>query len=136
MALPKIPKLKALDQMEGGSKNVVKGILIGALVLLLGAFGLEASSTDFDLGKLMSGSTVQESKVARDESGNILFDKDGNMTTDATKGKKASDYNCDDFESQPTAQAFFRKVGGTNDDLYRLDGDKDGEACESLPKGK
>ena len=51
-------------------------------------------------------------------------------------GKKADDYNCDDFSTQPEAQAFFEKVGGVGNDVNRLDGNKDGEACEALPKGE
>ena len=131
-----IPKFKPLANASAGQKKVFKPILIGLLALLLGAFGLEATNNDFDLGKLLGGSSLQESKVSRDESGNILFDKEGNMVTDSTKGKKASDYNCDDFSTQPEAQSFFTKVGGTGNDLYRLDGDKDGTACESLPQNK
>lgn len=106
-------------------------ILAIAFIALLGAFGLEVAQSDWDLGKLWETKSFEQSKVSRDESGNILFDKEGNITTDAAKGKKASDYNCDDFSSQPQAQAFFGKV---KNDLYRLDGDKDGNACESLPK--
>lgn len=102
---------------------------------LLTAFGLEATQNDWDLGKLMETKSFQESKVSRDEKGNILFDKLGNITTDSNTGKKADDYNCDDFSNQPEAQTFFLKVGGVGNDLNRLDGDKDGEACESLPKG-
>ncbi|MBP7768663.1 excalibur calcium-binding domain-containing protein [Candidatus Woesebacteria bacterium] len=131
-----IPKFKPLADAGDGTKKIVKPVLIGIIMMLLAAFGLEASNTDFDLGKLLGGSSLQESKVSRDESGNVLFDADGNVTTDSTKGKKASDYNCDDFASQPKAQGFFEKVGGQKDDLYRLDGDKDGDACESLPKNK
>ena len=54
--------------------------------------------------------------------------------TESIKGKKASDYNCSDFTTQVEAQKFFEKVG--NNDLYALDGDDDGVACESLPKGQ
>lgn len=110
-------------------------ILVVAFIALLAAFGLEVSQNDWDLGKLWETKSFQESKVARDEGGNILFDKFGDITTDITKGKKADDYNCDDFSTQPEAQAFFEKVGGIGNDVNRLDGDKDGEACESLPKG-
>lgn len=134
--LPQIPKLDKLENASPEVKKFAKPILIGVLVLLLGAFGLEASSTDFDLGKLATGSSVSESKVTRDSEGNILFDKEGNIVTDGTLGKEADQYNCEDFETQPQAQSFFSKVGGTDKDLNRLDGDKDGEACESLPKGK
>uniref|UniRef100_A0A7V3JB08 Excalibur calcium-binding domain-containing protein n=1 Tax=candidate division CPR3 bacterium TaxID=2268181 RepID=A0A7V3JB08_UNCC3 len=69
-----------------------------------------------------------------DESGNLLFDKSGNVTNDKSIGKKLDEYNCDDFATQEEAQAFFEKVGGTKKDINRLDGDKDGIACESLPK--
>ena len=106
-----------------------------AFIALLAALGLEVSQNDWDLGKLWGTKSFQESKVSRDESGNILFDKFGNITTDSSKGKKADEYNCDDFKTNPEAQSFFEKVGGTENDLNRLDGDKDGEACESLPKG-
>jgi len=131
-----IPKFKPLANASQGTKKVAKPILITVIALLLGAFGLTASNTDFDLGKLLSGSSLEESKVATDSSGNLIYDKLGNVTTDATQGKKASDYNCDDFSTQPEAQAFFTKVGGTKNDVYRLDGNNDGQACESLPKTK
>ncbi len=129
-----IPKFKPLEEASGSTKKIVKPVLIAVIAILLGAFGLEASSNDFDLGKLFGGSSLQESKVARDEEGNVLFDKEGNIVTDAAQGKGADEYNCDDFSTQPEAQRFFLKVGGTDNDLNRLDGDNDSEACESLPK--
>ncbi len=107
-----------------------------ALIALGAAFGLEATQNDWDLGKMIETRSVQESKVSRDDSGNILYDKSGNITTDSSKGKKADDYNCADFETQPEAQAFYLKVGGKNNDVNRLDGNKDGQACESLPQNK
>lgn len=109
-------------------------VLIAAFLVLLAALGLEVSQNDWDLGKLIQTHSVQESKVQRDEKGNVLFDKLGNITTDSSKGKKADEYNCADFTSQPEAQQFFVRVGGTKNDVNRLDGNKDGEACESLPK--
>jgi hypothetical protein len=102
---------------------------------LFAALGLEVSHNDWDLGKMIKTGSVQESKVSRDTKGNVLFDKYGDITTDKTKGKQSNDYNCDDFSTQPEAQAFFLKVGGTKNDVNRLDGNNDGEACESLPKG-
>lgn len=118
-------------------------ILVIAFITLLAAFGLEAFQNDWDLGKLWETKSFDQSKVGRDESGNIkldqagniLFDKMGNTTTDKATGKKADEYNCDDFSTQSEAQVFFNKVGGVGNDVNRLDGDKDGEACESLPKG-
>ena len=108
--------------------------LVVAFIALLAALGLEVSQNDFDLGKLIQTRSLQESKVSRDQSGNVLYDMLGNITTDSSAGKQADDYNCDDFATQPQAQAFFEKVGGVGNDLNRLDGDKDGQACESLPK--
>lgn len=105
-------------------------------IALLGAFGLEVSQNDWDLGQLLRTRSFEESRVARDESGNLLFDKLGNITTDQALGKKSDDYNCDDFETRSEAQSFFLKVGGTGNDVNRLDGDGDGEACESLPENK
>ena len=117
--------------------------LIIAFIALLGAFGLEATQNDWDLQKLWETKSFEQSEVGRDakgniridEAGKILFDKLGNVTTDKTVGKKADDYNCDDFSTQPEAQTFFLKVGGVGNDVNRLDGNKDGDACESLPKG-
>ena len=108
--------------------------LAAIFITLLAAFGLEVSQNDWDLGTLMKTGSFQESKIARDAVGNVLFDKVGNITTDSSRGKTADEYNCDDFASQPEAQAFFEKVGGVGNDVNRLDGNKDGEACESLPK--
>lgn len=110
--------------------------LAAIFLMLMAAFGMEVNKTDFDLGKLWETKSFQESKVSRDSSGDILFDKSGNITTDGSLGKKADDYNCSDFSTQPEAQQFFLKVGGVGNDVNRLDGNKDGEACESLPQGK
>lgn len=110
-------------------------ILAIAFIALLAALGLEVAQNDYDLGKLWETKSFEQSEVSRDAEGNILFDKLGNITTDSNKGKQADEYNCADFTSKPEAQSFFAKVGGTGNDLNRLDGDKDGQACESLPKG-
>jgi len=130
-------------------KSGKKKVLLGVIVLLLGALGLELGNTDFDLGSILSGNSVSDSKIERDSSGNLerdaegdfvtrlMRDKLGNVVPEGTTGAKYTDeYNCDDFSTQPEAQAFFAKAGGLSNDTNRLDGDKDGEACESLPKGK
>lgn len=41
---------------------------------------------------------------------------------------------CGDFLTQEDAQDFFIKNGGPKIDKYKLDKDKDGIVCESLPK--
>lgn len=40
---------------------------------------------------------------------------------------------CKNFLTQKDAQDFFNANGGPGIDKYNLDGDKDGEVCESLP---
>jgi micrococcal nuclease len=42
-------------------------------------------------------------------------------------------YNCGDFSTHAEAQSVYESCGGLSHDIHRLDGDKDGEACESLP---
>ncbi len=41
-------------------------------------------------------------------------------------------FNCSDFTTQLQAQDFFVSNGGPGKDPHKLDGDKDGIACESL----
>ncbi len=42
-------------------------------------------------------------------------------------------YNCTDFATHAEAQAVFEQCGGSSNDIHKLDSNKDGEACESLP---
>jgi hypothetical protein len=44
----------------------------------------------------------------------------------------AADKDCSDFRSWRAAQNFYRNHGGPKRDPHRLDGDRDGIACESL----
>lgn len=143
-----LPKFKPLANASQGTKNMIKPILGVVIAILIGAFGLEATSNDWDLNKIFSGSSVSDSKILRDEKGNVkrnelgdivtrvMRDKAGNIVPDAKSGGKYTDeYNCADFKTQPEAQSFYDKAGGVSKDTNRLDGDKDGVACESLPKG-
>lgn len=123
-----------------------KKVLLGVFVLLLGALGLEVSNNDWDLGSIMQGNSMADSKIERDANGNLLQNSAGDFVTrimrdingdevpTGTAGAKYTDeYNCDDFKTQSQAQKFFTKSGGPSKDTNRLDGDNDGEACESLP---
>ncbi len=47
--------------------------------------------------------------------------------------KQSDTHNCSDFDTWSEAQAFFESEGGPNSDPHRLDRDKDGTACQSLP---
>lgn len=125
-------------------KTGKKKILLGVIVVLLGALGLEVSNNDFDLGSILSGSSISDSKVERDTNGDVkrdsignivtkvMRDKAGNVTTDGT-GKATDEYNCADFSTQAEAQTFFIKAGGVSKDTNRLDGNNDGVACQDLP---
>ncbi len=117
-----IPKLNVPD----GSKKIIRVILGGAIAILVGALGLELTNNDWNLGTLLKTGSTTAAKVLRDKQGNVV-----------TSGGKATDeYNCDDFASQKESQLFFDNAGGTTGDTNRLDGDKDGVACESLPAGQ
>lgn len=139
-----IPKLGALANASEGTKKKLKYFFYVILAILLGTFGLETTNNDFDLGSILSGNSIGDSKIERDASGNLERDKEGNFITRVMRdkegnvvesgGKYTDEYNCDDFGTQKEAQSFFVKAGGLSNDTNRLDGDKDGEACESLPK--
>jgi len=42
-------------------------------------------------------------------------------------------YNCSDFATHKEAQNVYEHCGGIDNDIHKLDRDKDGLACESLP---
>lgn len=139
---------KATDYTGSSKRKFGKGILGVVIVILLGALGLEVGNKDFDIGSLLDGNSLSESEIVRDKDGNltqdenggfltnILRDKLGNEVPAGTPGAKyTNEYNCDDFTTQKEAQNFFEKAGGVNKDTNRLDGDKNGVACQSLKKG-
>ena len=120
--------------------------MFGIGLLLLAGLGLEATNTDVDLGTLMETGSVSESQIERDEDGNLMTteeggfmtsiwrDMNGNEVPEGTVGAKGEDqYNCDDFATQGEAQVFFDNAGGVENDVNRLDGNKDGVACQALP---
>ncbi|MDA1256514.1 MAG: excalibur calcium-binding domain-containing protein [Chloroflexi bacterium] len=61
------------------------------------------------------------STIEVDGEGFLRFDPDG------------PDRDCGDFDTHAEAQAFFEAAGGPTTDRHRLDGDRDGVVCESLP---
>ncbi len=44
-----------------------------------------------------------------------------------------SAYDCSDFNTHQQAQNFYEQNGGPQIDTYRLDRNRDGIACETLP---
>jgi hypothetical protein len=138
-----LPKFKPLADASEKTKKTAKPILMAVIALFLGAFGLTASGNDWDLNKILTGSSMSESKIQTDEKGNliqneagefisrIMRDKEGNVVESG--GKYTDEYNCDDFATQEEAQRFFIKAGGPSKDVNGLDGDNDGVACQALP---
>ena len=51
----------------------------------------------------------------------------------ASSATALGDRDCSDFSTQRQAQNFFKQQGGPKYDRHRLDADRDGRACESLP---
>lgn len=101
--------------------------MLGIGIVLLAALGMEVSNTDLDLGKLMSGESVEESRIKRDLSGNPIFG--------ATCEENV--YNCRDFDTQREAQEVYDTCRTSeNMDRHGLDRDGDGVACQNLPKGE
>lgn len=110
--------------------TVAKGILIATIAVLLAAFGMEATNHDYDVKKVIETGSLSAAKIERDPtSGNII-------NVDAFCNAEKQDYNCADFKNQPEAQTVFDRCKGLgkNMDVYGLDGDKDGQVCEALPK--
>lgn len=115
----------------------MKGLLIVLLVLIVGALGLHIVDYDLDLWTLLKTGSFTESRVQTKNGLKIL-------------GTECStnNLNCSDFASQEAAQEQYekcsKKIARDNQrdeaqikslDIYRLDGDKDGLVCESLPSG-
>lgn len=113
--------------LKGTAAKVILGVVIA---VLLGAFGMEASKTDYDMNTLTKTGSFTAAKIERDDSGNLT-------NVDGFCNAEQIDYNCTDFKTQPEAQSVYNRCKelGKNMDIYRLDGDKDGSVCEALPAG-
>lgn len=113
--------------------TVEKKIFLGLFGVMSAALGLEVAQSDIDLNKLVkTGGDLKASKVLRDKSGNVVTEEEVKAGT--KQAKYTDEYNCDDFKSQGEAQTFFDNAGGIKGDTNRLDGNKDGVACQALPK--
>ena len=97
--------------------------ILGLIALGLVAFGMELSGTDVDLGKLVETGPMSESMITKTDTGTWLIGE----------CEKRDNFNCDNFAYQEEAQALFEECGGLENDIHRLDGDKDGTVCEALP---
>ncbi len=114
--------------------------MIGFIILMLGAVGLEVYDYDLDLGKLRETKSLSESRVES------VKDWEWNTVRLVGSCVKA-DVNCDNFATQADAQATYNRCaaeieknnagieGALKLDIYGLDRDKDGIVCEALPSG-
>lgn len=62
-----------------------------------------------------------------------LFALGQNYAGDPTATEDPENVNCEDFDFQGEAEAFFLGAGGAGSDVFVLDEDEDGVACELLP---
>jgi Excalibur calcium-binding domain len=125
----------AINQIGENYKpdTLEKKFLLGAFAILGTALGLEASNNDFDVKKLIeTKGDFKASKVLRDKKGNIVTAEE--IKAGTKEGKGTDEYNCADFKTQAEAQTFYENAGGVKGDTNGLDGDKNGQACQALPK--
>lgn len=54
-------------------------------------------------------------------------------SSSSNKSSVVNDRDCSDFSTQREAQSFFELNGGPTSDPHKLDRDKDGKVCETLP---
>ena len=103
-------------------------IVLSTILGILGiAGGMEIAEKDYDMGKLIETKSFEESKIEKTD--------DGHWKINDKECQKEA-INCDNFDTQEEAQKMFEYCGGTVDDVFSLDRDKDGKACEALPKKK
>ena len=98
--------------------------ILGLMVILLGAFGMELSGNDFDVAKLIETGSFSESRVNVTENGTWLIGA----------CQERDNFNCDNFAYQEEAQKLYDDCGGVDNDIHGLDRDKDGVVCEALRK--
>ena len=109
------------------AKSGVLKVALGALaVLLFGAGMMETTGNDYDVQKLIETKSFSASKIEKGENG---------MWKVSDPKCQKDTINCSNFKTQKEAQDMFEYCGGTTGDKFRLDGDKDGKACEMLPAG-
>lgn len=121
--------------------KIKTSIAIGLWVIILGAIGIETMNYDLDLGSILSGKSIQESRVTHTKDGLKL------MGSCALPTKGEWDLNCSNFATQAEAQAKYdqcaTEIASYNQgvdaakvkslDIYGLDKNKNGIVCEALP---
>lgn len=62
-----------------------------------------------------------------------IVTEDASETSSSNYICSSNVYNCGDFKTHAEAQEVYEACGSVSNDVHRLDQDKDGIACESLP---
>ena len=94
-------------------------LLVLAAFLMLGALACESEPTPAPTATAVPTSTPMPAPPSTAEPG--------------TYDPLGPDRDCSDFATQREAQRFYLAAGGPGQDRHRLDGDRDGIACERLP---
>lgn len=115
--------------------------IIGLMLVILVAVGVEIADYDLDLGKLWETGSVEQSRVE------TITDSEGNKVRLITGKCNTEDFdlNCKDFATQEAAQAKYEEcaaeIASNNPgidtsklDIYGLDGNNNGIVCESNRK--
>jgi micrococcal nuclease len=74
-----------------------------------------------------------QSSAGQSSAGQSSVGQSGGAAPPLRYDPRGPDRDCGDFATQAEAQAFFLAAGGPGQDPHRLDNDKDGVACETLP---
>ncbi|PID70076.1 hypothetical protein CSB37_03640 [bacterium DOLZORAL124_38_8] len=112
-----------------------RAFILGMIIVMLAAVGIELFNYDLDLGTLWNTGSIEQSRVQT---------KNGVKLIGACI---ADDLNCSHFKTQPEAQSLYNKCAEEiksynahlegkdvkSFDVYGLDRDKDGLVCEALP---
>jgi micrococcal nuclease len=72
-------------------------------------------------------------QACQSQASQIIAEKPTQIDADIAYDCSRNAYNCPSFKTQAEAQYVFELCGGDQNDIHRLDSDKDGKVCESLP---
>ena len=107
------------------------GMLVWIVFIVIGIIGYFFYGGSYDGGDIVF---IDEGSIGGGNPEDVGTVDGGGSAGGGVPGYVCSSdaYNCGDFANMEDAQIVFDSCGGVGNDVHRLDGDKDGEACESL----
>ena len=106
-------------------------------IIIKNHWGLTVTEAEFGALQEMLGTTLTRASGAPPYSSlptdNPAPGTDASAVPGLLYDPTGPDRDCGDFGDWEQAQAFYEAAGGPADDRHRLDGNRDGVACESLP---